>query len=160
VVYSDFESLCNALLDTLSTFPHLEDYLPESDWGDIKYFQGDRFYKVFYGASLSNPVDFYAAFEVIHAGFETDYQTVTNRSPLTELQFCLAIQDAIIQGLDQTRATRDTAQPGYLETPPEWFWKECINFLDAFSTGHGFDTQLADRYSYNPDIAPTVPWPD
>jgi len=158
--YADFESLCKALLDSLPTFSYLEDYLPESDWGDIKYYYGNRFYKIFYGASLLNPVDFYAAFEIIHAGFDAHYRKLIGRSPLTEFQFCLSIQDMIISRLAQAGAPRDKAEPGYLETPPEWFWTSCSRFLDEFSFRPGGATKLADQYSYIPEAVHPVGWPD
>lgn len=158
--YSDFEKLCTDLFEELPTFSMLEDYLPEPDWGDIKYFFNDKYYKIFYGASLSNPVDFYSAFEVIHAGFDSDYKKLLGRSPLTELEFCLGIQDAIIEGLDMGEVPRDKAKPGYLEIPSEEFWDSCCSFLDELSSGHGFNSKVADQYSYTPESSRTEELPD
>jgi len=158
--YDDFEDFCVALFEALPLFSMLEDYLPESDWGDIKYFLNNKFYKIFYGASLSNPVDFYSAFEVIHAGFDSDYMKLIGRSPLTELEFCLGIQDAIINGLDQAGAPRDKTEPGHLEIPPEWFWTSSSRFFDVFSLAQGFDTQLANQYSFVPEAVQPPELPD
>jgi hypothetical protein len=151
--YGDFDKLCAAVFEELPTFSMLEDYLPESDWGDVKHFFNNKSYKIFYGASLSNPVDFYSAFEVIHAGFDSDYKSLLGRSPLTELEFCLAVQDVIIEGFDMVGVPRDKAEPGYLEIPPEGFWDDCRPFLDEFSSGNSFSTQIADQYSFVPAMS-------
>lgn len=158
--YGDFEELCKAVFEVLPTFSMLEDYLPESDWGEIKYSLDGKLYKIFYGASLSNPVDFYSAFEVIHGGFATDSTKLLGRSPLIELKFCLGLQDAIIEGIDMKEAPKDKAKPGYLEIPPEHSWDNCYYFLDEFSSGYGFSTQVADHYVFTPESSQAAVPPD
>ncbi|MHC1623835.1 MAG: hypothetical protein ACXQTR_04515 [Candidatus Methanospirareceae archaeon] len=57
-------------------------------------------------------------------------------------------------------APRNKAKPGYLEIPPEKFWDNCCSFLDEFSSGHGFSTQVADQYSIIPETSHPQALPD
>ncbi|MFA4880787.1 MAG: hypothetical protein WC650_04170 [Candidatus Doudnabacteria bacterium] len=155
--YKDFESLCRSLFDLLPSFSMLEDYIPETDWGEIKYFFKDRFYKIFYGASLSNPYDFYYGFEIIHGGFEEDYSKIIHRSPLTELKFCLNLQHYIITNLDQTNQQKLEVRPGDISIPLEEFWGKANTFISNFLSGKEFDRGLFDNYSC--DLARIEPRP-
>lgn len=46
--YKDFKIFSDQLLPLIPSFPMMEDYLPEGDWGEIKYFFRDKFFKIFY----------------------------------------------------------------------------------------------------------------
>src|ERR1044071_9717038 len=51
--YDDFTDLCSQLMEGLPSFPSLEDYVPETDWGQIKYFYNNQFYRILYGSEFS-----------------------------------------------------------------------------------------------------------
>jgi hypothetical protein len=59
----------------------LEDYVPEADWGEIKYFHENKIYKIFYGGDLSNPYDYYYSFEILYGSFKKYYDQNLSRSP-------------------------------------------------------------------------------
>ncbi|MCB2229568.1 hypothetical protein KQH82_02555 [bacterium] len=157
--YCDFEALCRDLLEALPTFPRLEDFVPESDWGDIRYFFDGKYYKVFYGASLSNPIDFYATFEVVHGSLDEVYRRSIGRSAIEDLKACAALQDRIIGGIDQSAVPTNKVDKGYLEVPPEWFWNSCMRFLEEFTRGEGIDADVATLYSYSADDEGRIRWP-
>ena len=100
--YKDFENFSSTLLPLIPSFPSMEDYIPEMDCGEIRYFLNDKFYKIFYGGDLSNTYDFYYSFEVVHTGFEEFYSNKIKRSSIRELEFCLSIQTEFINGIDNT----------------------------------------------------------
>lgn len=80
LTYEAYDEFCKQLFPLLPSFEMFEDYVPESDWGNIKYFYDDQFYKIFYGGDLSNPYDFYYAFEVIHKRLDRYYLQLLGRS--------------------------------------------------------------------------------
>ncbi len=121
--YKDFEALCKGVIELTPSFMMLEDYVPEPDWGEIKYFLDKKFYKIFYGGDLSNPYDFYYSYEIIHRPFEQEYLDLTKRSPITELRFCLELQNYVLENLRQQKTDTDSIRPGDIEVPLEEFWK-------------------------------------
>jgi hypothetical protein len=120
--YEDFEYFCKELIETLPSFPMLEDYVPEADWGEIKYFYQNELYKIFYGADLSNPYDFYYSFEIIHKTFEGYYVKHLDRSPFNEFEFCLNLQNHILNGIEQEEINKPDIEMGDIKVPSAKFW--------------------------------------
>lgn len=140
--YNDFREFYEKLIPLVPGFMMLEDYIPEADWGDVKYYFNKKFYRIFYGGDLSNPYDFYYSYELIHTPLEDKYLELLKRSPLTELEFCLGLQDDLFKNLNQGESpTQETVTPGHIELPDEKFWEEGIRFIDSF-----------DIDEYSPDI--------
>lgn len=132
--YSDFRSFTENLFKLIPSFPSIEDYVPEADWGDIKYYFEKRFYKIFYGGDLSNPYDFYYSYELIHRPSTEYYISLIERSPLAEMELCLGLQDEILSNLDQEHtAGEESVYPGHIECPSEEFMENSFRFLDTFS---------------------------
>lgn len=151
--YSHFRKFVDELLSILPSFPMMEDYLPENDWGEIKYFLNKKFYKIFYGGDLSNAYDYYYSFEVVHRGFEEYYLEKLGRSPLRELEFCVSIQDVIINGIDfKTQDKRDLELAAF-NLPSEAFWQASIKFLDNFDPARNFNPKLLAEYTKDLDTA-------
>jgi hypothetical protein len=134
--YHDFHAFCKELFELVPSFSTLEDYVPETDWNEIKYFFEKHFYKIFYGGDLSNSYDFYYSYELVHRPFEQHYLDIIKRSPLTEMRFCLGLQDNILSNLKQEKSTTlEDIEPGHIETPSEVFWKDASNFLESYDPG-------------------------
>jgi len=132
--YITFTAFCKKLFLLILSFPILEDYIPEQDWGDIKYYFDRKFYRIFYGGDLSNPYDFYYSFEIIHSTFEKEYLYLLNRSPMSEMKFCLEEQDVLLKTLKQeTTKSENNIEPGYIEIPSEKFWKSTCKFIDEYN---------------------------
>jgi hypothetical protein len=149
--YNHFKNFIDELIPLLPSFSIMEDYLPENDWGEIKYFLNERFYKIFYGGDLSNAYDYYYSFEIIHKGFEKYYIEKLERSPLKELELCVSIQDAIINGIDYQIQDKRDVEMATLDLPPEAFWQAAIKFLDNFDPGRIFNPKLIDEYTKDLD---------
>ena len=129
----------------------LEDYVPEADWGEIKYFYKDRLYKIFYGGDLSNPYDYYYSFEIIHKSFEKYYDQNLPRSPFAEFSFCLYLQDRILNGIDQEKPDSATLSSGHIEVPSEMFWRDCNRFLDEFDVAEFCPSTITSLYTLDID---------
>lgn len=132
--YEDFRSFCVELFKLVPSFPTLEDYMPETDWGEIKYYLDKKFYKIFYGGDLSNPYDFYYSYELIHKPFEQNYLDLIKRSPVTEMRFCLGLQNYILSNLKQESPTLEDVRPGHIEIPSCDFWRDTTTFLESYKS--------------------------
>lgn len=158
--YNDFKDFLEELFPLIPSFSIMEDYLPENDWGDIKYFVNNKSLKIFYGGDLENPYDFIYAFEIAHRGFEDFYQNKLHRSPMNELKFCLSIQDNIINGID--KSTQDFSEPELtsFNLPSDAFWKKGCDFLDTFDPDSVYGKGLVDEYTKDIDKSDPIPVSD
>lgn len=146
--YIDFETFCRGLFILLPSFGMLEDYVPEPDWGEIKYFLDNEFYKLFYGGDLSNSYDFYYSYEIIHRPFEQQYLDLIKRSPISELRFCLELQDHILNNLKQDKIDlTNKISPGYIEVPPVSFWKNASGFIDLYRPEDDYSESILSMYT-------------
>lgn len=124
--YADFCDFIGAVHQLLPTFPMLEDYVPEADWGEIKTSSGNRFLRMFYGCSIERMPDFVEAFKVKYNGLDL---------PVADLHSALSIQDAIISHIDRSIAgDPSNCAPGHTEIPTEAFWRQCSIAISSIAT--------------------------
>lgn len=129
ITYHDFKGFLQEIYPLLPSFVMLEDYIPEPDWGDVRFHHADRNYKIFYGNELSNVYDFLSLFQMIYEACEEECRNVIGRSPLTELKYCLQLQDDIIAGItSQPKNGLPEIEPGHIEVPPQPFWEDAGRF--------------------------------
>lgn len=146
--YKDFEIFCRKLFILLPSFEIIEDYVPEADWGEVKYFLDNKRYKIFYGSEISNSYDFYYSFEIIHKPFEKIYHTLINRCPILELRFCLETQDYILNNLKQSKnVKKDVVKPGDINIPSSKFWQNCYNFIEQYQPENIHDINILFSYT-------------
>jgi len=90
--YENFRRFCEEFFRLLPSFETLEDFVPETDWGEIEYFFQDQRYRIFYGSELCNAYDFYYGFEIVFAELDIEwgdgFSIPPKRSP--GVQFCTA----------------------------------------------------------------------
>ncbi len=94
--YVDFSRFLEEIKPYLPTFHELEDYVPESDWGDVKFHHEGKNYRMFYGSDLESPYDFLTEFQMTHCSLEEDFVRKSGRSPSRELSLTLKMQDDIL----------------------------------------------------------------
>lgn len=145
--YKDFEDFSANVISLLPSYPIMEDYVPETDWGEIKYFFNDDCYKIFYGGDLSNTYDWYYKFEILHLSFDDFYRQNIKRSPFNEFEFCLSLQDKIINGIPQTFSENEPINSGDFEVPSEDFWLRAVSFSDSFEPSEIFGDKLIAKYT-------------
>jgi hypothetical protein len=154
--YEEFEQFGESLLELAPDFGLFEDYVPEPDWGEIKYFFRSRFFKIFYGGEVESSVDHYYAFEILHSGFDDYYRENLASSALDDLEMCLSVQHAILDSIEHPSSDIEQMSPGHIEIPPPEFWSRCIDFLDSYSPIGDFEPEKVLRFTKDLDAdAPT-----
>lgn len=115
--YADFTTFMGKLYELLPPFPSLEDYMPESDWGEIRYVSRDEPLQIFYGGAIERISDFITAFRLVHGG---------NFQALEDMHVSLLVQNHVLSGVDREVAgDASHIAIGHLEVPPEEFWQQC-----------------------------------
>lgn len=127
----DYETFCEALThihELLPSFPMLEDYVPEADWGEVKSYWQGRALRLFYGTSLERVPDYIEAFRLTNAD---------KQAALDDMFAAVLLQDSILTSIDKSLVGDiDGISPGHIEIPPEPFWQVCRATL--FSVGTSF----------------------
>lgn len=128
--YDDFKNLLQELYPLLPPFEMLEDFVPEADWGDVKFYHEERIFKIFYGSELSNVYDYLTLYQMLYLPYESEYYNSAGKSPTNELQCCLQLQDGIISGITYQPTTESIPKPspGYIEIPSQRFWENVVKF--------------------------------
>ncbi|HEV7396684.1 MAG TPA: hypothetical protein VGN86_09270 [Pyrinomonadaceae bacterium] len=157
--YEEFEQFAESLLELVPDFGLFEDYVPEPDWGEIKYFFRGRFFKIFYGGEVESSVDHYYAFEILHSGFDDYYREHLASSALDDLEMCLSVQHAILDSIEHPSNDIERISPGHIEIPPHEFWSRCIDFLDSYSPIGDFEPETVLRFTKNIDADAPIKMP-
>ncbi len=133
--YQDFTQLLQSLFKCIPSFTTLEDYVPETDWGQIRFPHNGTNYKFFYGNELSNIYEYLTLFQMLYGGFDKEYENLSGRSPNNELEYCLILQQEFISKID-TQPSKENLEDlslGYIEIPPARFWEQTRNFYTQFN---------------------------
>ncbi len=64
--FEEYKVFIEAVRKELPSFPTLEDYVPELDWGEIRHLWHDRIFRIFYGGAVERISDFITAFALVH----------------------------------------------------------------------------------------------
>ncbi len=120
--YKEFENLTKQLIDMFPAFPMMEDYVPEVDWGEIKFELNNEIYRIFYGGVIERVPDFLQASLIVHGNKSKHIESV---------QCALRLQDHIINQLENTIDVPESINSGYWEIPSIQFWSECKKVLES-----------------------------
>ena len=133
--YEQFKSFCEQLYRLTPSFPSMEDYIPNFDWGTVKFHHNKVNYKIFYGTEISHIYDFLMAFQLVYVSFDIEYEALSGRSPSTELRQCLSIQNKIIGHIDSQPPEEKMAKIslGHIEIAPKKFWTQSLRMFDTLS---------------------------
>lgn len=147
--YDDFKNFLQEIYSLLPSFEILEDFVPEADWGNVKFYHAERIFKIFYGNELSNVYDYLTLYQMLYLPFEEGYFSSTGRSPKNELQCCLHLQDDIISGItyQPTTETVPKLSPGYIEIPPQTFWENVVKFYINYKPQYNLSESFLKNYS-------------
>ena len=147
--YESFKEFLEKAYEVIPGFLLMEDYVPEPDWGQVRFHHDGRNYKMFYGNELSNAYEYLTLFQMIHLPFEKEYVKLTNRSPTEELECCLRLQEEIINGISAQpdKESITGIPPGHVEVPPERFWEDARSFYSRLRPEKILPDQLLKAYS-------------
>lgn len=148
VSFKNFKTLIIKLYEFAPYFPTIEDYVPEADWGEIKFYHNGKNYSFFYGNELSNVYEYLSLFQLLYDHYDNKYQQYANRSPVKELEFCLSFQQGIIEGIS-TQPPSDSLEisPGHIEIPPKEFWENAKKFYAGFKPELLSTKKYLEKYS-------------
>lgn len=121
--YADFRQFAEELYGGWPSFPMLEDFSPEADWGQIRIRLGSEYVPMFYGGPVERTPDFVEAFRITQAG---------NTAALADMDLAVAIQADLIRSIP-SQMQNPPPQPdrGYVEVPPLEFWDLCHVWMRA-----------------------------
>lgn len=152
-VYENFQSLFLKIAPLLPSFPMAEDFVPEADWGEIKYSFDGHNYPILYGCELAAIPDCIASFELMYVGYDKEYREDVSRSPQIELKTVLMVHEHMINAISkQPRiAPLQTLKPGTIELPPFDFWSEVSSYIANGTFASLVDGNFKDHFSILPD---------
>ena len=129
VTYEEFREFTVKLIEQIPSFPFIEDYVPERDWGEIQYYFSGKCYQIFYGCEISNIYDYLSLFELLHCSFDDEFKQYSNLSPKDDLLTSISLQHRVISEIKQQVTLPDSINPGHFEVPSKDFWLDAIEFL-------------------------------
>lgn len=119
--YADFGEFIGAVYKLLPSFPLLEDFVPEPDWGDVHVASNDSYPMIFYGSSVERIPDFIEAFRMLRAD---------QPESMKDMAIAIALQDQVIAHVrPEIVGSAQGISPGHIETPSEPYWLECREAL-------------------------------
>lgn len=113
--YADFRLFLEALYKVWPSFPMLEDFSPETDWGQVKIRLGGAFVPMFYGSCVERTPDFVDAFRITYAHI---------LRAQAQMDLVIALQARIIESMPGLATAIEGSKPGYFEVPPQDFWQD------------------------------------
>lgn len=123
--YDCFCAFVTELHALLPPFPLLEDYVPESDWGEIKLGWGEPALRVFYGGTAERITDFIEAFRMRH---------LPGGPEMRDMDCALVLQDRLSTLIEHPAiADEEAIDPGSLHMPSETFWQQSTHALSALA---------------------------
>jgi len=121
VTYEEFAAFIGGLRRVLPSFPMLEDFVPEADWGEVRVAGAGGFEPIFYGGSVERIPDFIEAFRLLEAD---------DPGATADMNLAVALQGHIIRTIDASVVGgEDRVMAGHMEVPPAEFWGVCHEAL-------------------------------
>lgn len=117
--YAEFSEFLGRLHALLPTFPMMDDYVPELDWGQVRIvFEGET-YRMLYGGAFERMPDFIESFWLAKTGGEPG---------CNDLRAVLTLQDHLLKNIAQPSEVSGI-DADHLEVPPEDFWAQAREAL-------------------------------
>ncbi len=156
--YVHFKRLARKLYAACPRFSMLEDYVPEPDWGDVRFNHEEHNYQIFYGNELSNVYDYLMHFQLFHRSLDEQFMNITDRSPMKELENCLRLQEDILSKITSQQKVNKTANfaPAHIEIPKKVFWEDAISYLDQYDPERNLDDAFVANYSIAVGSIPSI----
>jgi uncharacterized protein YlbG (UPF0298 family) len=146
--YEDFLCFLKEVYPLLPSFGMLEDYVPEVEWGDVKFHFQKNDYKIFYGNELETVVDFLEMFQIIHCSIDERYIKNIKISPIDDMKLCLSLQDHLLTHVQQKISDDEInkIEPGAISFPSEIFWTCICRYFDSFDYKEFLSGDIESRY--------------
>ena len=123
--YVEFRQFIEEVYAILPRFPTLEDYVPEPDWGEVKFPSNGSLLRIFYGGAVERISDFITAFHLVHG---------TNAKAIQDMHLSLSAQHHVLEEVSRgSIGIAGDIENGHVETPSEVFWQSCRDAILSFS---------------------------
>ena len=123
--YAEFGQFIEQVYAILPSFPTLEDYVPEPDWGEVKFPSNGSLFRIFYGGAVERISDFITAFHLVHG---------TDAKANRDMHLSLSAQHHVLEGVPKgSVGIADDIENGHVETPSEVFWQACRDAILSLS---------------------------
>jgi hypothetical protein len=116
--YEKFYTFIGQVYSLIPHNPMIEDFVPEQDWGDVKFKLNGCYYQIFYGGNVERIIDFLDAFKIYNS---------ENVEAMADLKVVLQLQDHLISLIPSV--DKQDFNSGHVEIPEEIFWKQTLNVL-------------------------------
>ncbi|MDR3409949.1 MAG: hypothetical protein P4L87_03225 [Formivibrio sp.] len=119
--YQDFHDFAQQVCALLPEFGMLEDFVPEPDWGEIRFEFRGSFFRCFFGGAVERIPDFVTAFLMLQE----------QASPARDdMHAVLSLQDHVISHVDRSvNGSAEDIENGHIEVPEAPFWEACQKAL-------------------------------
>lgn len=144
--YDDFRRFFEALVPLLPSFDGFDDFVPEPDWGQIRFSLQDRVYRILYGSCISNLDGYLRAFVTVHKPLDGAYKRILKTSAMADLGSALAVQDHLIACIGPQEPAKDIT-PGQTILPPVEFWERARAYYSHFPDALKLPPEFVSRYS-------------
>jgi hypothetical protein len=121
LTFVEFSKFLSDLYALLPTFPMIEDYVPEADWGQVRSVVDGTASRLMYGGSFERIPDFIEAFRLARTG---------GTAGEDDLRAVLKLQDHLLANISQSSDITGI-DSGHLEVPPEDFWGQARKVLEG-----------------------------
>lgn len=118
--YEQFSGFFEALKKALPSFPTLEDYVPEPDWGDVKAMVGQESLRILHGGPVQRIIDHMEAFRIVNG---------EGSQAVAELDSAIRLQAELIRRIPNNSDVGRRPVAGHMELPPESFWEVAMPAL-------------------------------
>lgn len=142
--YMCFKHFLEGLYKSWPSFPMLEDFPVQADWGQIKITSkiGNSFSSIFYGSILERTPDLIESFRIAFAG---------NSEATTDIETVIELQNFIIQFIPElNKKPVENATPAQCEIPPEWFWSKCQALIVALNKQENWQQNFSESLTAIP----------
>lgn len=119
--YAQFSTFIRRLHELLPTFPMTDDYVPESDWGQVRVVFEGKTYRLMYGGAFERMPDFITAFRLARTG---------GGAGRADMRAALMVHEHLLDKISQAGPIGGL-DSGRLEVPPEDFWAQARQVLQA-----------------------------
>lgn len=128
--YEDYSKFVEKLYSLTNCLFPAEDYVPNLDWGEVRYPFNDDYY-FFFSGTIEIMYDSIKAYEMTIASLDQKIQKLVNRSPKDELLQIFKFQNTIVDAvdLDMDQLRKIELNPGDKRIPTEYFWQRISDFL-------------------------------
>jgi hypothetical protein len=123
--YSKLVSFLKTTYSLLPSFPMLEDFTPQADWGEIHVIYNQKNWPVFFGGGVERITDFIKAFEIRYA---------SNTDAIMSMELAIMTQSKIISSVNrEIVGNTSNISAGAVSLPSETFWIKIKSAIKDFN---------------------------